>query len=297
MIDPRLMRTYLAVCRAQSISRAARALNISQPSVSVAINQLERTLKTVLFSRSRLGIKLTDAGIALQRRAEFMESLLRDTEDEIALVAQGVAGPLRVGGTPGALVSLVPLALARIDPTQRLSLHILERPDLELTELLRKGEIEVAVMTTGIEAPPPDIEERSIARDPFALIVGRAHESIGATVSLRETLDWGWVLPQAAGAFHRQIEALFLAAEVAVPSDVIRCDSLLTSKAIVQEGGRVTMLPRGVVAAELSIGVLRAIPISDAAVVRNVGIRILANRPLSHLGAQFVAAVEVTHNA
>jgi DNA-binding transcriptional LysR family regulator len=294
MIDPRLMRTYLAVCRERSISRAARQLNISQPSVSVAVAQLEQTLGTSLFSRSRLGIRLTAAGIALQQRAEFMEALLRDAEEEVALVKQGVLGPLRIGGTPGALVSLVPEAIARLDPSERLSLHIFERSDLELTELLRRGEIEVAIATTGIEAPPPDIEERSIARDPFTLIVGKAHADLGPTISLRETSDWGWVLPQAAGAFHRQIEALFLAAEISVPSDVIRCDSLLTSKAIVQQTSRVTMLPRGVVAAELSIGVLHAIPISDAAVVRNVGIRIRSDRRLSALGARFVEAVEAS---
>lgn len=292
MIDPRLMRTYLAVCRERSISGAARRLNISQPSVSVAIAQLEHVLGTSLFGRSRLGIALTPAGTALYRRAEAMEALLRDAVEEVALTKLGVQGPLRIGGTPGALVSLVPDAVARLHPSERLSLHILERPDFELTELLRKGEIEVAVATTGIEAPPPDIEERSIARDPFALIVGRAHDGLGPTVSLRDTVDWGWVLPQAAGAFHRQIEALFLAAEVAVPADVIRCDSLLTSKAIVQQSARVTMLPRGVVAAELSIGVLRAVPISDAAIVRNVGIRILADQPLSELGARFVEAIE-----
>ncbi|WP_267347169.1 LysR family transcriptional regulator, partial [Sphingomonas sp. GM_Shp_2] len=37
MIDPRLLRTFLAVSREGSISGAARRLNISQPSVSVAI--------------------------------------------------------------------------------------------------------------------------------------------------------------------------------------------------------------------------------------------------------------------
>lgn len=295
MIDPRLLRTYLAVCRERSISGAARRLNISQPSVSVAIAQLEHRLDVSLFGRSRLGITLTAAGTALLRRAEAMEALLRDAEDEIALTRLGVQGPLRIGGTPGALVSLVPEAVARLDPHERLSLHILERPDSELTALLRRGEIEIAVATTAIEVPPPDIEERSIARDPFALIVGRAHADMGESVSLGETGGWGWVLPHAAGAFHRQIEALFLAAEMAVPSDVIRCDSLLTSKAIVRQSNRVTMLPRGVVAAEVSIGVLRAIPISDANVVRSVGIRVMADRPLSDLARRFVAAIEAGH--
>src|ERR1700712_1582055 len=104
MIDPRLLRTYLAVCREGSISRAARDLNISQPSVSVAISQLEHTLGVSLFSRSRLGITLTSVGLALSRRAEAMEALLNDAVDEVALVSQGIQGPLRIGGTPGALV-------------------------------------------------------------------------------------------------------------------------------------------------------------------------------------------------
>ena len=84
---------------------------------------------------------------------------------------------------------------------------------------------------------------------------------------------------------------MFLAAEVAVPRDVIRCDSLLTSKAIVQQSARVTMLPQGVVAAELAIGVLRAVPIRDAAIARSVGIRLLARQGLSDLGVRFVAAI------
>ena len=295
MFDPRLMRTYLAVCRERSISGAARRLNISQPSVSVAIAQLERALGASLFARSRLGISLTPSGTALLRRAEAMEALLEDARAEVALALEGIQGPLHIGGTPGALVSLVPDAVARLDPALRLSLDIVERPDGELTELLRKRAIEIAVVTTGIEAPPADIAERTIARDPFALIVGGAHAGLGPTVSLRDTTEWGWVLPQAAGAFYRQIEAMFLTAEVAVPRDVIRCDSLLTSKAIVQQSARVTMLPEGVVAAELAIGVLRAVTIRDAAIARNVGIRLLANTRLSDLGTRFVEAIGVGH--
>ena len=112
MLDPRLLRTYLAVCREGSISGAARRLNISQPSVSVAIGLLEGKLATTLFERCRQGIVLTAAGHALARRAEAMEALLRDAAEEVAHAAAGVLGPLRIAGTPGALVSLVPQAIA-----------------------------------------------------------------------------------------------------------------------------------------------------------------------------------------
>ena len=111
-------------------------------------------------------------------------------------------------------------------------------------------------------------------------------------MSLAEIAKLGWVLPQAKGAFHRQIEALFLSAEVTVPENVIRCDSLLTSKAIVRDSRRVTVLPRGVVAAELSMGVLRALPIEEAAIVRTIGIQMLRGRLPSGLASRFVEEVQ-----
>lgn len=291
-IDPRILRTFLFVCREGSISAAARKLNIAQPSVSTAIGQLERSLGGPLFKRSRQGIELTATGIALLQRAEQMDALLSDAEEAVALARHGVRGPLRIGGTPGALVSLVPAAIGRMEDAGHIALHIIERADAELTAMLRRGEIEVAVVTTGLGMPPEDIEERSIARDPFALIVGRAHDALGPRVSLRDLASYSWVLPQAAGAFHRQIEALFIAAETPIPADVIRCDSLLTSKDIIRRTRRVTVLPRGVVAAELNMGLLRALPIIDAEVTRSVGIRTLRGRALSVLGAQFVEAVQ-----
>ena len=292
MVDPRLLRTFLAVCREGSITAAARRLSVSQPSVSVAIAQLEQRLGATLFERSRNGSRLSGEGEALMRHAEALEWLLRDAEQEVALASRGIRGPLRIGGTPGALVSLVPAAIARMEESgSRFSLQIVERQDNELADLLRRGDIEVAVATTELDQAPDDIVERSIARDPFALIVGRAHDRLGPDVSLRDLSGFGWVLPRAAGAFHRQIEALFLAAQVAVPADVIRCDSLLTSKAIVRGGKRVAVLPRGVVAAELAHGEMRALPITDAEIIRTIGVRTLAGRRLSPLAAAFVEGV------
>ena len=292
MIDPRALRTYLAVCREGSISGAARRLNISQPAVSVTVAQLEEGLKTSLFERTRSGIVLTEAGRGLMRRAEALEAVLRDAEEEIVLTRHGVQGPLRIGGTPGALVSLVPQAVTRMGGRgARFTLHVIERPDADLVDLLRKAEIEIAVVTTGIEAPPEDIEERSFGRDPFDLVVGRANDHLPAQLSLRDAADLRWVLPAAIGAFRRQVDALFIAAEVSAPRDVVRCDSLLTTKAIVSGGEHVTILPHGVVAAELAMGTLRAIRLTEAHVSRNIGVRYMAGGRLSDLAQQLLHAM------
>lgn len=244
MIDPRTLRTFHAICQAGSISAAARTLNISQPSVSTAISQLEGRLGARLFDRTRSGIVLTPAGKALKARAEMLDHLLRDAEAEIAAVGDGIAGPLRVGGTPGALVSLLPHALSLIERHRpRLALHVLERSDRELLEMLRAGDIELAFVTTEIEEPPIDVAEQTFSRDPFSLIVGRANDSLPKEISLQDTLGMRWVLLEGQGAFRRQVDALFVDAGVPVPRYVVRCDSLLTTKAIVRGSGRVDRPP------------------------------------------------------
>lgn len=289
MIDPRAIRTFLAVVRSNSISGGARSLNISQPSVSNAIAQLEQALGVSLFERSRSGILLTAEGEALLRRAESIDSLLRDAEAEVKLASAGVLGPLRVGGTPGALVSLLPDAVRLLEARiGRFTLHVVERPDHDLAAMLHRGEIELAFVTTGIEQPPEGIEERTFSRDPFALIVGRQSDHLPAKLSLKTMMATRWVLPEARGAFRRQIDALFMAADIPVPQDIIRCDSLLTTKAIVRGSQRVTILPMQVASAELSIGVLRAITIEEAEFSRSIGVRRLAGGRLSRLAAEML---------
>lgn len=290
MIDPRALRTFHEVCRAGSITGAARALNLSQPSVSDAIARLETRLGATLFERTRSGIVLTPAGEALQRRATMLDHLLRDAVAEVAAAQEGLGGPLRVGGTPGALVSLLPFAVAGIDARlPHLALHVLERPDRELTTMLRSGDIELAFVTTAMDEPDEDLEELTLARDPFALIVGAASPGMPDRIALAEAGGLRWVLPEAQGAFRRQVDALFAAAGIAVPRDVIRCDSLLTTKALVRDCGRVTILPMRVAASELANDVLRAIPIAEAQFERSVGVRWLKARGLSPLARQLIA--------
>lgn len=293
MIDPRSLKVFLAVCRANSITGGARLLNISQPSVSNTISQLELTIGSSLFERSRSGISLTMEGEVLLRRAEAIDGLLRDAEEEIRLIRDDMIGPLRVGGTPGALVSLLPDAVRKLEArVGRFSLHVIERSDQELGEMLRRGEIELAFVTTGIEEPPSGLEEVTLSQDPFALVVGPRNDHIPSEVSLQSVAAKQWVLPEARGAFRRQIDALFMAADVAVPRDVIRCDSLLTTKAIVRGSDRMTILPMKVVAAELSMGVLRAVTVREAAFPRNIGVRKLAGGRLSGLGRAMLAVFD-----
>ena len=292
MLDPRALLTFHRVCEEGTISAAARALNIAQPSVSSAIAALEARLGVQLFARSRSGIVLTPEGEALRLRASLLHHVLRDAEAELAGLRDGIEGPLHVGGTPGALVSLLPPALHALEAQGRgLAVNVVERPDGALNRMLLAGEIELAFVTTEIEEPPAGLVETTYSRDPFTLVVGRAHDGLPDAMSLHDAAGMAWVLPEAEGAFRRQVDALFIASGLPAPRDVVRCDSLLTTKAIVRDGRRVTILPRQVASAELSIGVLRAIAITEAGFSRSVGIRRAEGRGLTPLALRLLESL------
>jgi len=71
-------RVFLAVANHMSFSKAARELNISQPAVTSHIRELENTLGTLLFDRSKNSIKLTKAGELVY---EYAHRALQDQTD------------------------------------------------------------------------------------------------------------------------------------------------------------------------------------------------------------------------
>lgn len=294
-LDPRALITFANVCKAGTLSGAARQMNVSQPSISLTIGQLEKRLGVTLFERTASGVILTTEGLALRGRADALKNLISDARRAVDLARTNMAGPLRIGGTPGALVSLLPHALAHMEKSPAsFELTVLERTEAELTEMLRKGEIELALVTTQIEPPPAGITEFTVASDPFALVASGHNTDVLENSSIADLIDRPWILPDAGGGFRRQIDALFLANEVQTPSNVLRCDSLLTTKAIVSRTDRVTILPRRVVRPEVASGELKAFEISDRTFTRHIGVRVSAEVALTPLAKSFIEAFSST---
>lgn len=291
-LDPRALVVFEQVCLSGSISAAARALAVSQPSVSQTVAHLEGSLGVALFKRTSTGIELTREGAALRIKTSALSTILKDARQAVEQAASGIAGAIRIGGTPGALVSLVPRAIRALDQAaEAFDMSVIEASDEALSDMLRRREIELALITTGIASTNDEFDEWTIAQDPFALIVGRAHPELPNSLTLDSVSKLPWILPRLGGGFQKQIQSLFINQQCSEPKNVVRCDSLLTTKAIVRKTERVTILPRHVVEAELSVGVLRAIEIEQVSFQRQVGIRALARADLSPLAQRFIAAL------
>src|SRR4051812_19670076 len=102
-MDPRRVLTFRAVAHEHSFSRAARALSLSQPSVSNQVALLEREIGTRLLDREPGGVRLTREGEILLEHADAIAERFQLAAGQLAAVREGERARLRVGAFPTAL--------------------------------------------------------------------------------------------------------------------------------------------------------------------------------------------------
>lgn len=139
------LRYFRAVCKCDSVSRAAEILNISQPSVSNAISSLEKEFGVALFERRRKKLILTKEG---QQMLTMAEELLGRADDlQRTMQALGSEDKILRLGVPPMIGSLVLPALFGEDFRQYgVRLHIIEGDRTELKGFLTDGQIDMAFL-------------------------------------------------------------------------------------------------------------------------------------------------------
>lgn len=126
-MELRELRSYLAVVRTGSVTRAAEELHITQPALSRQIAGLERDLNCTLLERGRHGATPTDEGLLLARRAEALVELADKTEDELRASNSELEGSFAICcGQTAALDEVAQLVTAFRErhPRVRISLHV-----------------------------------------------------------------------------------------------------------------------------------------------------------------------------
>ncbi|HCA54339.1 MAG TPA: LysR family transcriptional regulator [Ruminococcaceae bacterium] len=150
-MDIRTMQYYLAVVREGTISAAAEALHVAQPSLSRQMKELEEELGTSLFVRGNRRINLTEEGMILRKRAEEMVRLMQMTEEEISQVKNHISGSVRIGAGESYsfhYLSRTAASLAEDHPDIRF--HITSGDTQDLMDELNNGLIDFAVIFTEV---------------------------------------------------------------------------------------------------------------------------------------------------
>lgn len=96
-MDIRVLRYFLAVAKEGSITAAANALYLTQPTLSRQLKELEDELGKKLFHRSNHRITLTEEGILLRKRAEEILALVHKTKAEFVDLDETISGDIHIG--------------------------------------------------------------------------------------------------------------------------------------------------------------------------------------------------------
>ncbi|MGN0858432.1 MAG: LysR family transcriptional regulator, partial [Stenotrophomonas sp.] len=257
-MDLRQLRYFLAVVENGSFTRAAAATGRTQQALSKGINALEQQLGERLFERGTRQIVLTDAGRLLMDHARTADDAVRRFEDRLAEMQTGSEGQVRIGtgpSTAGSLVAPAVLALRRHWP--KIGVHVAGgiAPELQPALLARELDVVVTLHTAGEDAPDPRIHSEVLMHDAYRVLASARHPLARTrALQLASLLDQPWIFGRRLGEVEHAFRQHFLDAGLQPPANTMDTGSPEFLRALVREGGYLTLLPSRIAQAELLSG-------------------------------------------
>lgn len=278
------LRYFDAVAKHLHFGRAAQACCVTQPALSMQIQELESSLQTTLIERARSGLRLTVAGEGIAGRAA---RVLADVDDLVSQCLHGadlMTGPLRLGVIPSVAPYLLPQLLAQLKAQYpRLELHVRETQTKPLLEELLDGRLDVlllALPVTGVECATLALFE-----DRFWLAVPQSYPLSAALGATREMIAGERLLLLEEGHCLRDQALTYCDVRQVSSVNTFGMSSLATLAGMVAAGHGITLLPDICLEVETRGRKIKVARFEAPEPFRTLG---LAWRPSSPRGADFV---------
>jgi DNA-binding transcriptional LysR family regulator len=187
-LDWNLLKVFVEIVRAGGIGAAARSLNKQQPSISAALKRLEDQLGARLFERSTGGIRITQAGKALQAVCDEVFDSVRMAQHQVAQATKRVSGEVRVQLISSIVCPEFDEAIAsfhRRHPGIAIELRVSAWRGV--LEALERGEVEVGIGYEGQALPELVYEPMFVETQ--QLFCARSHPLYGRKIGRLETLE------------------------------------------------------------------------------------------------------------
>jgi DNA-binding transcriptional LysR family regulator len=240
-MDIHQLKTFVAVAREGTITRASEVLHLSQPAVSAHIKTIEDTLGLSLFARTPKGMVLTPEGERLLSKAVQTIAAHQSLLDEASRATGRVAGKLRLGASTStsheAVGKLVTELAARHPEIEVVLEH---RSSSEVLAGLRLGALDAGFYNEGGE-PDGDLVVTRVGEITIDLVAPRGLLSDPSHVPWAQLAEMSWVFPSRSTCCGRSAERLFEARGFR-PARVLSVDRVETTRALVAGGLGVGLL-------------------------------------------------------
>ena len=258
---------FLEVARRGSVSRAAEALFITQPTLTARLQGLERELGSPLFLRTPHGMRLTDAGRAWIPFAERALRALVDGRDALEQVMSASAGHLMLAAAPAVSTYVLPELLERFVASHpRVEVSVRTGHSEDVVDLVLHDEVQIGL---GRTIHHPDLELRPFHTEELVLVCAPDHPfTKRRAVAMADVAAQKLIMFDRTSSYYEITQSAFLSAGLKLRG-LMELDSIEAAKKMVERGLGVALLPGTAVAREASGRTLRVVAMKDAPPMHN----------------------------
>ena len=280
MIDK--LEFIIALAREKHFGRAAEACNVSQPTLSAGIKQLEEMLGVLLVQRGSRFSSFTPEG---ERVLEWARRIVGDTRamrQDVESLKRGLTGHIRIGAIPTTLAMTAMLTTPYRARHPNVRFTILSRTSAEILNALENLEID-AGLTYLDDEPIGNVSTVPIYLESYRLLT-----SVESPLGRRETVAWAEVgeIPLCLltpNMQNRRILDKLLAAAGHKPEPTLESDSMIALYAHVRTGRWASIMPARLVDTLGLTEQVRAIPIIEPSETHTIGLVVLERDPTTPL--------------
>src|SRR5271165_4285208 len=289
-ISLRQLKYFDALAQSLHFGRAAEICAVTQPALSMQIQELEKELGTVLIERTRQGAKLTSQGEEVARRAAAILAGVRDLTDYAKHGGQMLTGALHFGVIP----TIAPYVLPKILPHLRqlypgLDLHLREAQTQYVLADLADGRLDAVLLSLPLNEP--DFETLELFEDPFVLAMPGDRPTTAQAIATPDSFANERLLLLEEGHCLRDQALSFCSMTQVQNLNTFGTTSLSTLVQMVASGFGVTLLPKMSIETEAARCNVRLLSFAPPEPSRKIGLVWRRSSPRKHDFLELAALV------
>ncbi|MCR8630321.1 LysR family transcriptional regulator [Paenibacillus radicis (ex Xue et al. 2023)] len=291
MINYELYKVFYWAAKTGSLSKAAKSLFLTQPSVTHAIKQLEESFGITLFYRNSKGVALTPEGIILYSYIEKSQILISLAEEKMAALKNLDSGELRIGGSDSLFKHyLLPYLETYHEKYPGIKLHLNHGTTPETISFLKEGKIDLGVVRMPIVDSQLEVMKGIQLQDCF--VAGARYDELKDRVlSLELLLQYPIILFSRNSRVRMAITELFQSYGYQIKPEIeVGSVDLLIEFA--RKGLGISYITKEFISKELEEGSLFEIQLDIQMPPSQVGFMIMRNMPLSNAASKFIELVK-----
>lgn len=259
------LRAFHRVAETGNFTQVAREMFLTQPAISMQIQNLEQSLGVELFKRTGRKVRLTSEGHILYKYTQQIFGVLGELRNAFQEIGELQSGELTVGATAIMGAYWLPFFINSFHHRYpRIKIRLVICNSNRLAEKLQSGELEIGF--GGSSSGHPNLQQSFLHREPLILVAGKnsalvathrvlhAGDLLGETILMRE---------QGARMTEKMTRWLKKNAPRGSAPTVVTVDNMEVTKQMVISGMGITALPRHAATKELESGMLVPLPVKE----------------------------------